>query len=57
MTNEQAHLIDRGWKMVEIHGRFLYIDPADGFACSRELAVTLQRQRDEARAQGWPVES
>jgi hypothetical protein len=47
--NEQAHLLDHGWEVIEINGQFLYVDPVDGFACSRELAVILQRQRGEAK--------
>lgn len=48
--NEQDRLIDKGWHLIETQGHFLWIDPVDGFACSRELAVTLQRRRDEAKA-------
>lgn len=44
--NEQARLIDKGWTMIEVQGFFLWIDPRDGFACSRELAVRLQKDRD-----------
>lgn len=47
MSNEQAHLIDKGWKLVDVQGNLLWLDPVDGMACSRKCAEWTQLQRDE----------
>ena len=46
MTNEQARLLDSGWKVVDVQGTLLYVDPVDGFCCSRDCAIYIQAQRD-----------
>ncbi len=43
--NEQDRLIDKGWTMIECQGYFLWVDPRDGFACSRELATWALAQQ------------
>jgi hypothetical protein len=53
--NEQDRLIDRGWTLIDCLGHLLWVDPVDGIACSRDLAVRLQRSRDQAVAQAPPA--